>query len=448
MSSKAIVAIIAVGGVLATTPFYLSGFFAHKAISQQLKDSLAQFNDTAIIINNEMSELGLYQSGYSYDIVFNLDSTELLPFKELIGKPTATLHIDHVFKHGFMSISGDLKYSGELVDIISQKAQANQFTKANPEQPLTTTTLEADFSLAGHYQMKVNTATQAFTMINETPSAGIQTIKFSAQTSKFVGTPEKINGNFIQPKIEFINDINQIAVNNLIVNGSATLQLDRTLNEQIWQDQKITVNVADVEFTESGNVDKVLDNFLFTYLINVDDKQRLHADIEYTFDKAGFNAMPMSKIENFSLGVDSELGYKAFKNYYDQFKAMTNPANPSDPEVAIDIFSKLLTEDIQLNIKSLKAGTFAGPIDLTGNLDLKAVEVASFKQNPMQALANLSYALKGEMPQDLINMIGQIPPEAIDNFVAQEMLTLKDGQIFIDLTGEAGHVNLNGKPLM
>ena len=448
MSNKVIAAVVVAGGVLATTPFYLSGFFAHKALSEQLKNQLAQSGmaDTAITIANEASELGLYKSHYAYDMVFNMEHPQLVAFKSADTPSTLTLRTENNFTHGFLSIEGSSTYSGNLVDILEKAVKQANFAKKDADKPLFTLNTSADFSLSGHYQIRITSDMQAFTASGT--SAEGEAFKIASTPMKMSGviTPETMDGSYSLDNISLEQGGALFAMNNVSLSADATTWFSTELDSLLIKDMKSNFGINDISITSDNKTIKVAEKISVDYDLSTNDQLRGQVGVRYQVEKIDVPMIPMSKIDNLDIHMVLEGGVKGAIAYYE--KIQTLATNPEDPELIMEIFSNLLAEDVGYDVKAFKAQTFAGPVDITADVDLKALDPAEFKQNPMLAMANLSYKAGGQVPMDLLAMSGQLPPEAIESLVQQEMLELKDGQVHFKLDGSAGSVNLNGKPLM
>lgn len=448
MSSKIIAAVVVAGGVLATTPFYLSGFFAHKAISEQLQNQLKQSGmpATAISIANETSELGLYQSHYAYDVVFNMEHPQLLPLKSASVPSTLTLRMENSFKHGFLSIEGTSKYSGNLVDLVAQASKALNFTLADQSKPFFDMKYNADFSLSGHYQIKATADMQAFTASGAPANGEAFEFKASPVVMDTVVTPETMEGSYTFDSMALNQGGAEFNFNKGSMTINANTWFSTELDSLLVKEAKSNLSLEDVTIISDGQTAKVAEKISIDYDIYTDEQLRGKIGTRYQVGKIDIPMIPMSKTTDIDINMVIEGGVKGALAYYEKIQELQ--ANPEDPELAMALFAELLSEDINYNMTAFKAQTFAGLVDITADANMKAVDAAEFKQNPMLALANLSYKAGGQIPMDLLAMSGQLPPEAIDSLVQQEMLEVIDGQVHFKLDGSAGSVNLNGKPLM
>lgn len=448
MSSKIIAAVVVAGGVLATTPFYLSGFFAHKAISEQLQQQLKQSGmaATAISIANEASELGLYQSHYAYDVVFNMEHPQLVAFKSEGVPSTLTLRMINDFEHGFLSIEGNSHYSGNLIDLLTEASKKANFTLADDSKPFLTIKTSADFSLSGHYQIKATSNLQAYSAAGVSAEGEAYGLKASPVVMNAVITPETMEGSYLFDTMEFSQGGANVIVNKGSMTFDANTWFSTELNSLLIKEAKSNMSVEDVTIVSDGQTAKVAEKLSFDYDIHSNEQLRGKIATRYRVGKIDMPSIPMSKIDDLDINMVIEGGVKGALAYYDKIQELQ--ANPEDPQLAMALFAELLAEDVNFDITAFKAQTFAGLVDMTADVDMKALDSAEFLQNPMLALANLSYKAGGQIPMDLLAMSGQLPPEAIDNLAQQEMLEIKDGQVHFALDGSGGSVNLNGKPLM
>ena len=103
---------------------------------------------------------------------------------------------------------------------------------------------------------------------------------------------------------------------------------------------------------------------------------------------------------------------------------------------------------MSITLNNFKAKTIPGPVALNGKIDMAGVPLDQFTANPMLVIGALKYNMGGELPKALLQMTGQFPPEMLDQLVEAQMIEYKDAQVVFKMDGEAGSVNLNGKPLM
>ena len=375
-----------------------------------------------------------------------MEHPQLAMYKGENTPSTLSLRFENDFKHGFLSIEGKSVISGSLVELLDNMGKEFKFTMPNNDEPFVTFTTEADFSLSSHYQLKAHLATQAFEFY--LPNDEGEAVKFESTPMQFhvVLTPETAEGSYAIDRWSMYEGGAIVSAENVGLTFSGNLWFSPVLDKMLWQEQLGQLKIDKVTLNSGGNSATVAEQIAVDSVVTTDEQQRGQLGIRYQVKKFALPDLPMSNIEDLDVNIVGEAGVKAALEYYEQIQSMQT--NPDDPQQGLALFAKLLTEDINFTIETFKAKTFAGPIDLIANMDFKGLDAAEFEQNPMLAMANLSYKASGELPQDLIAMSGQLPPELIDNLVQQQMLEVKDGQVHFTLDGSAGSVNLNGKPLM
>ncbi|NQZ05832.1 MAG: DUF945 family protein [Algicola sp.] len=444
MSKKLIAAVVITGGLLATVPFYFSGHFAHQALISQLELVRKPYQDAMQFIETD-TQSGLYSSSFGYDVTLDLTNPQFAPLKQDIEGDTLTLHIDNQMRHGFLSVSIESVFSGQAKTLFDKAMEKLQLKKADETRPMAQLTTDASFSVTGEYTMNTHFDLQGLTMQNQNDLGELVTM--TTQPMQMSGT---LAADILSYKANY-GDItiglpdSTITVNQLTANGSATILPPAEQQISAFGDQHFKLNLKSISMIQADKKAEVLSDLIWAFTVTLKDG-RGEFNNELSVAKIGNPQMPVTQIEDLVFNFTADMGLKAAKAYYEAAKKL--PVSPDDPTAAMKLFANLLSEDINVNLNSIKAKTISGPVDLIGNINIGAVDPAQFSENPMVALQGLKYAISGEIPKGLVMMSGQLPPEFIDNLLQQQMIELKDQQIVFKLTGESGSINLNDKPLM
>lgn len=444
MSKKLIAAVVVTGGLLATVPFYFSGHFAQQALTSQIELIRKPYQDAMQFIETD-SHLGLYSSSFGYDVTLDLTNPQFAALKQDIEGDTLTLHIDNQMSHGLLSVNMNSVFSGQAKELFDEGMKQLELKLADETQPMAKLVTHASFSVAGEYTMNTHFDLQGMTMQSENDLGELITL--TTQPMQMSGT---LDADILSYKANY-GDItvglpdSTITVNQLTADGSAKVLPPSEQQFSAFGDQQFKLNLNSVSMSQADKKVDVLNDLIWAFTVTLKDG-RGELNNELSLAKVGNPQMPVTQIEDLVFNFTADMGLKAAKAYYEAAKALQG--NPDDPAAAMKLFANLLSEDINVKLSSIKGKTISGPVDLIGNINVGAVDVAQFTQNPMVALQGLKYAISGEIPKGLVMMTGQLPPEFIDNLLQQQMIELKDEQIVFKLTGESGSINLNDKPLM
>jgi hypothetical protein len=444
MSKKLIAAVVITGGLLATIPFYISGDFAHKALTSQIELVRKPYQDAIQFIETDKTS-GLYSSSFGYDVILDLTNPQFAPLKEDIEGDTLTVHIENQMSHGFLSVTIDSVFSGQAKTLFDKGMKELKLKLADESQPMAKLITAASFSVAGAYTMNSRFDLQGLTMQSQNSVGELVTV--STQPMQVSGT---FDTNLLSYTANYGDIIvglpdSTISINQLTSDGSAKVLPPSEQQFSPFGDQQFTLNLKSVRMSQADKKVDVLNDLNWAFTTTLKDGRGEFIN-ELTLAKVGNPQQPVTQIEDLVFNFTADMGLKAAKAYYEAAKALQ--VNPEDPAQAMKLFANLFSEDFNVNINSIKAKTISGPVDLIGNINMGAVDPAQFNENPMVALQGLKYAISGEIPKGLVMMTGQLPPEFIDNLLQQQMIELKDEQIVFKLTGESGSINLNDKPLM
>jgi hypothetical protein len=444
MSKKLIAAVVVFGGIAATVPFYLSGHFAQQAMAQQMKIYIEPYKDQAIL-SNETVVSGLYSSSFSYDFSLKMDDAQMALVKEKLGVDELSVHVDNQFSHGFLKVDIDTSVSGALRDKFDEALKKLALQLDNSDKQMFSLTTNASFSLGGGYEMNSNFDVQGFTATT-TNDLG-ETVTVTAKPMVVVGTvtPGGAVSTTSIDNITIGTPDSTVSINQLSFTGDIELSAHNTGKLSMFGNQDFAFKLASIDLKGPEKEAQLLNDLNWGFKVNLNEG-RATLNNTLSVAKAGSPDLPPTQVEDLAFNFTLQMGEKALEAYYEGIQTLQT--NPDDPAVAMALFAKILTEKIGLTFNSIKAKTFAGAVDITANIDMVAVDADQFKANPMIAIQGLKYAAQGELPKDLLLMTGQLPRELIDNLLQQQMIELVDGQVIFKMTGEAGHVNLNGKPLM
>ncbi len=444
MSKKLIAALVVTGGLLATVPFYISGNFAHKALTSQIDLVRKPYQDAMQFVETDKTS-GLYSSSFGYDVILDLTNPQFAPLKEDIESDTLTFHIDNQMSHGFLGVTINSVFSGQAKTLFDEGMKAQKLKLADETQPMAKLITDASFSVTGDYTMNTRFDLQGLSMQSENDVGELVTV--NTQPMQMSGT---LDADVLTYKANYGNIIiglpdSSITINQLTADGSTNILPPSEQQISAFGDQQFKLNLKSVSMSQADKKADVLNDLVWAFTVILKDG-RGELNNELSLAKVGNPQQPVTQIEDLVFNFTADMGLKAAKAYYEAAKALQ--VNPDDPTQSMKLFANLLSEDINVTLNSVKAKTITGPIDLIGNINLSAVDPVQFTENPMAALQGLKYAVSGELPRGLVMMSGQLPPEFIDNLLQQQMIELKDEQILFKLTGESGSINLNDKPLM
>ncbi|MFT4924060.1 MAG: hypothetical protein ACI8WB_000138 [Phenylobacterium sp.] len=455
MLKKLIVGAVILGAG-ATVPFYLSGHFAASALADYTS-LLSRFdpatNQPQILISNVTRQSGLYDSSYGFDVEVKLDTPAMAALKDMVGADTVKLHIDNKISHGFLSVTFDTSFDSDFkvsYDKLTDKLQ--QYVK-NKDQPWMTLITTADFSVTGDYHMKSDWNLQGFDFettdqLGELININSKPLTLSSTMNKDTLTVATNIDNITMTKPSDTLSFNQFSVDvvaNFIADPFAPASGDAQTAFSVFKDQDIKIKLDSVLVKSADKEAMMLEQLDWHIKGDIGDPRAMFGSV-LTVAKAGNPTIPMTVMNDVTVDLSFDVGTSALTKYSQAMQGFA--ANPQDPSLVLASVAHLLSENVTFTLNSIKLGTFAGLVDLSGNIDLSGLDMAQFQANPTVAIGALSYAAQGQVPRDLLMMSGQLDPELIDNLLAQQMLEQQEQQILFKLTGEAGHVSLNGKPLM
>lgn len=445
MSVKSLGALAVVGLFSATVPFYVGGHFTHQALNNQLQ-MLIQSESPLFNIENIQSNLGLYDSVFSYDLVVDLTRHEFAGLShDLGGIDTARFTIENHANHGFLSVDIDTVLTDEGVKIVDKFLAKGNISIDSKDKPMMTMKSQANVALTGSYQLTTSVNMQGLKMeqVNEVGEQAV--VKLSA--SSFEGTFDGTMMNAVSQlkELSIQTGDSRFTFADMAFTGGGEIDLNGKDIFSTFVNQFLTFDIATINIqSPDKEIEAGKDIKIYMQSNTVED--RLLLDSNFSLTKAGDPSQPQKTIEDVELKFTFDLGKQAMMDYYQAAEQLSG--SPEDPKLAMEMISKLLAEQSKVKLTSGKAKTFAGPIDITANLDIAAVDPEQFKANPMVLIQSLKYAAQGEIPKTLLLASGQLPPEAIDGLIQNEMLIEDNQQIKFDMSGEKGQVNLNGKPLM
>lgn len=444
MSTKIIGAIIVVGAAAATLPFYLSGHFTHQALNNQLTE-ISSLNEAEFAVKNIASDLGIWSSQFSYDFDISIkDDPEFADVREALGSDSVSVTVTNQLQHNFLGVTMDTKFSGEVFEQAKKHFTELTLQKSNEDLPLTTVTTNIKVNLNGSVDMQSIATVQQFSIVSTNEDIAKQgQVSFSPFVISSTWDENNWRGNSTIESITINSPENDVAINMLAFRGNGDLINGVELDA--FGKQLFDIKLGSLTLEEAGQVTELLKNMTWHMSSKVKDARTIYGN-KIALDEFVLPDQPFSKIAEMNIDFDINADAKAMEAYLKTMQSMS--ANAQDPEVAVDMISKILAESVNFKVNAIRAKTFAGLIDVNANLDIAAIDPEAFKANPMQLIESLTYAAKGELPLDLLSMTGAVPPEMIDNLVQNEMIEIKDGQLVFTMDGEKGHVNLNGKPLM
>ncbi len=446
MSIKLLGAFAVIGAAGATVPFFAAGHFTQQALNDQMQ-ILTSSVPQGISIENTQANLGLYDSDFSYDVVFDLKALGLPEMAQYVGSDTVAITVNNKASHGFLTVAVDTTFEGQGKALVDKALSKLNLTLDEKAKPFMVMNSEVNVALNGGYSMQTKTHIQGFTMsitdnigetatLRSTPISGITTFENGKVFSQSQIDTFTLSGGasaFTLDQVHFdanaeFSDPNAISFDNLIAS-----RMSMTL-------EKVALKSPDMAFDALHGLNIKFDNRV------VENRAKFNTLLK--LEKAGHPAMAQTQVSEVELSLGVEGGLQAFKDYYRALEQLQGQSAANDPQQALIVFSKMLAEPLSFRFDTIKANTFAGKVDATAELNAAAVDPQSFRANPAVLVNALSYSAKGEIPKALLLMSDRLSIKTLENLLNNGMLTLKDQQVLFDMQGEKGHVNLNGKPLM
>jgi hypothetical protein len=447
MSKKIVAAAIIIAGGAATVPFYLSGYFAANVMNEYTA-LVQQANDPQFKITNITQQPGLYQSSYGFDIEFDLNNPAFASVKDIFATDQLKVRINNALSHDFLSVVIDTSFDGQIKASLDKYTEQLQKNAAITDKPWASLATTASFSLLGDPLVKSDLNIQAFDFsttdkLGEVINVNTKPMSWNSLIDKDQFTFSSQIDNITVSKPNETLSFDKLAVEG--VGHFADLQVISKNPLSLIKDQNMTVTLDGITVTTADNEAKMLSQMAWRVDGQLGDSRSTFGSA-LTVAKAGNPTIPMTMLENMTVDFLVAMGTEALTDYSTAMQKLTNPQQ--DPAAVLASFAHLVSENIVISLKRIKADTFAGLLDITGNIDLAAMDMTQFQANPNAVVGSLSYAAQGQVPRDLLMMSAQMSAEVIDNLLEQQMIEEKDEQIIFKLTGAAGHVELNDKPLI
>lgn len=444
MIKKLIAAAVVIGAATATMPFYLSGHYAAEALADYTTMLQTSYGEQ-LEISNIKQQTGLYHSSYDFDMRLKLDSPAMATVKKMLSSDSLHIKISNRLKHGFLNVSLDSSFDGDIKTTLEQLTTELQQRATNQDQPWAALATTADFSFFGDYQIVSNFSLQGFEF-DSTDQFG-DAIHVSSQPLSLVSTlghhKLAVNGSIADITVSKPDEVLSLREFSVVALGH--LNDNPKSRFSLFDDYDMTLKLGSVNVKGPDQAADVLSQLDLKINGNLGDQRAMFGSV-LTVAKAGNPTIPMTQVENVKVDLGFDVGTEAFENYSNAMQKAS--ATPQDAAAVLASFAHILSDNITVTLASAKVETFAGLVDLTADIAFTAVDMAQFQANPALALQSLSYTAQGQVPRDLLMMAGQLPPEYLDDLLAKQMIEEKDEQIWFKLTGESGNFNLNGKPVL